>query len=474
MTNSRTPKPLVLYAVPPREGHLKPALQISTYLVQRGFEVTIVGTPKWKLAIESTGASFSPVIGRWKTLDDYRRWPKIAYAKTAEDRLAASLSDGFITLLPSGLETIRIALADIRRRHPKRQIVILSDTCFSGTLALKLGSDLPPEFEDESGIKTLGIGVVPVYWADAMRPPWGSGLPFDSTDTGKQRNLDAHATVYDQTAEDDGRKLLDMLSCTKSLNELYVPYISDNGMKRPFWDAATICHDATLQMGLPSLEFPADLWPQHVKFAGALPIKQLPSDLINPEWFDEVRGLSHEKAIHQPGKKVVLVAQGTESLDYQDLVIPTIRGLADDDQILVVAILCQKGASLDPSVFQNGVLPANARIIDYYPYDAVLAHADVFVSSSGYGGLTHAIANGVPMVQTGKNFDKPDIGRRIEYAGLGLFLPDTPPTPAAIRQAVHEVLSEEKYSIRALELKMEGSRYDSLGIVEKELLALAD
>ncbi|CZT53376.1 uncharacterized protein RSE6_14882 [Rhynchosporium secalis] len=482
-------KPHILYAVPPREGHMRPALQIATHLISHSFSVTIISTPSWRIYIESIGAKYAPIIGRWNTLDDYRRWPKIAFAETGEERLRASLAGGFVGLLVSGWMSVRGALEEMRVRSGgdgedvqqlgERMIVVLSDTCFSGTLALKLGADLPAGLEGGNGmqIKTLGIGVVPVYWADALRPPWGSGVEFDGSEEGKLWNLAAHERVWDQQAEEMGREVLEMLSCTRTVDELYEKYRSDSypDLKRPFWDATTVCHDATLQMCLPNLEYPAMNWPEHVNFVGPLPIKPLPGDLVYPEWFEEVRRSGSEDSEQLPERrKVILVAQGTESLDYNDLVIPTIRSLANHPSVLVIAILCVKGAFLSPTHFAGNIIPSNARIIDYFPYDAVLAHADAFVSSSGYGGLTHAIGNGVPMVQAGKNFDKPDIGRRIERCGLGLFLPDMPLDDEELTAAVLGVLREERFRERALELKEEAGTYRALERVEKEILTLVE
>lgn len=166
------------------------------------------------------------------------------------------------------------------------------------------------------------------------------------------------------------------------------------------------------------------------------------------------------------------MAQGTEVLDHRETVVPCIRGLASLQDVLVVAVLRQKGATLDQhlDLFESGALPANARVIDYFPYDAVLAHADVFVSNSGYGGVGHAIANSVPLVQCGSIFDKADIGRRVEYSGMGVYLPDQSRTPEAIAAAVQDVLTEPKYRRRASELRAESLTYDPFEIVEREVL----
>lgn len=475
MANS--PKPAILYAAPPREGHMRPALQICSHLVSHGFDVTLLGSQKWKPAIEAIGAYFGPIIGFWNSLDDASRWPSIALQQDARLRLRASLRDGFTLLLPSGFQSVCMSLLEMRRRLGKRKIVILTDTCFAGTMCLKLDTGLPPELVDlGDDISLLGIGVVPAHWVSPERPPWGSGLAFDNSSAGQERNMKAHAEAYDQEAEARARMILTMLDCKSSLDEVLQPYARD-GLKRPFWDAVSVINDTTLQMGLSSLEYPASDWPSHMKFAGNLPRMEIANKITNyPTWWDEITNNSPKAALAKEGrKKIVLVAQGTEVLDYNKIIIPTIQGLANLSDIIVVAILCVRGANLDKyrNQFPDDSLPQNVHVLDYFPYDAVLCHADLFISNSGYGGLTHAIANAVPMIQNGNEFDKADIGRRVEYAGLGVYLGGPPPTPNHVENAVNRVLTDDKYKRRAEELRIEAEAQRPLEVIEREIMALA-
>ncbi|KAK1593763.1 UDP-glucuronosyl/UDP-glucosyltransferase [Colletotrichum navitas] len=465
-------KPHILYAVPPREGHMRPALQISKHLLDNGFNVTILGTKRWQETIQAAGAHFSPILGLWGTLDDATRWPKIAHAPSPAVRLAASLDGGFVSLLPSGLESIRFALAAIRRRQPGCHTLVLSDTCFSGTLALRLQTDLPEGFDEGEEVRTIGIGVVPTFWTSPERPLWGSGLPFDNSERGIKRNMQAIQETWNAAAEERARWVLAMMGCAKDVESLYDDLSPT--IQHPFWDASTICHDTTLQLCLPSLEFPSSDWPEKIKFAGTLPIKPLPPNLTYPSWFSEI--LSNSATLHPPTldrKKIVFVAQGTEVLDHQELIIPTMKALACQDDVLVVACLCVAGATLETGSFNNGKMPSNARIVDYFPYDAILAHADVFVSNSGYGGFQHAVANGVPMVQSGNVFDKPVIGRRVEWSGLGVYMVESPPTVKDIHLAITKVLGDDRYRKQANVLKKEAGRFDPLKKVMDEILLLA-
>ncbi|ORY64484.1 uncharacterized protein BCR38DRAFT_297005, partial [Pseudomassariella vexata] len=102
---------------------------------------------------------------------------------------------------------------------------------------------------------------------------------------------------------------------------------------------------------------------------------------------------------------------------------------------------------------------------------AVLEHVDLFLSNSRYWGLTHAIANGVPMVQTGNRFDKPDFGRRVECSGLGVLLPQQP-RPKTARTAVEQILGEEKCKNRIQEFRCESAKLDPFEAVGNEIMAL--
>lgn len=242
------------------------------------------------------------------------------------------------------------------------------------------------------------------------------------------------------------------------------------GIRHPFHDSYTVCHDVTLQLSLPSLELPART-PKHLKFAGSLPLKPLShwQNLEYPSWFEDIRKARENQ------KRVIVVAQGTETPDFNELIVPTFNGLADRDDVIVVAILCRKGATLgsDRDAAGSFTLAANARVVDYFPYDAVLQYADIFVSASGYGGLTHAVANSVPLIQTGRLLDKADIGRRVEYSGIGIYVEGVV-GPKDVASAVDRIVQNyQGFKDRASQLKEESKRYLPLEILEQEILSFA-
>lgn len=85
---------------------------------------------------------------------------------------------------------------------------------------------------------------------------------------------------------------------------------------------------------------------------------------------------------------------------------------------------------------------------DSYP-SVVAPHAELFrmidllVTTGGYGGVSRALAAGVPMVVTGTTEDKPAVGERVMRAGNGLYRPTS--DAIALRAACQEVLREPLY-----------------------------
>lgn len=129
----------------------------------------------------------------------------------------------------------------------------------------------------------------------------------------------------------------------------------------------------------------------------------------------------------------------------------------------MIAILGIKGATLPAEV----EIPANTRVADFLSYDALLEYADVWVLNAGYGGALHGIVNGVPMVLGGDTEDKPEIAMRGEWTGVAHNLKTGKPTPEQVARGVADVLSDDKYKKRVVELQKENEEMKSLDTVEK-------
>ena len=56
-----------------------------------------------------------------------------------------------------------------------------------------------------------------------------------------------------------------------------------------------------------------------------------------------------------------------------------------------------------------------------------------------------ALRHGVPIVVTGGQEDKPEVGARVAWTGVGIRFKDVSPSPQALRTAVRKVLTDGSY-----------------------------
>jgi UDP:flavonoid glycosyltransferase YjiC (YdhE family) len=59
--------------------------------------------------------------------------------------------------------------------------------------------------------------------------------------------------------------------------------------------------------------------------------------------------------------------------------------------------------------------------------------------------VQYALRHGVPIVASGGQEDKPEVGARVAWSGVGRRLTPLSPRPAALRAAIHEVLRDPRY-----------------------------
>ena len=199
--------------------------------------------------------------------------------------------------------------------------------------------------------------------------------------------------------------------------------------------------DALIQGTVAEFEYPRSDAPPTVHFAG--PISASGSAAPRPEWWADLDGT----------RPVVHVTQGTiANKDLTQLIGPALEALASDDVLVVVTTGGRPLSDLPP-------LPANARAAVYLNYDELLPLTDVFVTNGGYGGVQYALRYGVPLVVTGGKEDKPEVGARVAWSGVGRRLRPERPTPAALRRDVRRVLGDPSYraTSRAIAHRMAGA-----------------
>ncbi|PWY75298.1 UDP-Glycosyltransferase/glycogen phosphorylase [Aspergillus sclerotioniger CBS 115572] len=436
------PLPLVIIACPPEHGHTLPLLPHATHLSQQGYEVHFIAGSALQDAITQTGANFHPV----QTVITDEKLEQIRAIPEGPDRLIHAMKVTFLDLIPESSKSLKAVLEKLREEQPGREIVIVQEWVSMGTMPFVLGAPLPKGFDKLPPV--ISFTTVPLTVSSIDTAPFGPGLPPDSSEEGRARNI----AMYKGAAD-----TLD-LEINNYINAVVANLGATEQITEPFFNNCLVGADLLAVPYNQTLEYPrSDLSPK-VRFIGATPRKPLNPSIPVPEWWGEV--LEAKQGANP--KKVIFVSQGTFILDYRMLLIPSIEALAARDDCLVVGVLGQKGAKLD-----GVTVPANTRIIDYLPYELILPHADVFVCNAGFGGFLTSLMHGVPMVLAGEGQDKAEVAMRGEYAGVGVNLRSATPSQEAIQKGIDDVLTNKAYKTRCLEHQAENEKLNGLVQLEK-------
>jgi UDP:flavonoid glycosyltransferase YjiC (YdhE family) len=185
--------------------------------------------------------------------------------------------------------------------------------------------------------------------------------------------------------------------------------------------------EAIAQFTVPSFEYPRSDAPASLHFVG--PLSATASQAPLPDWWGDLDG----------SRPVIHVTQGTvANKDYAQVIAPTLGALAGEDVLVTVSTGGRPLDTLPP-------LPANARAAEFLPYDELLPRTDVYVTNGGYGGVQYALRYGLPIVATGGKEDKPEVGARVAWSGVGRRIRTERPTPRALRRDILAVLNQPRY-----------------------------
>lgn len=285
---------------------------------------------------------------------------------------------------------------------------------------------------------TFGDG--PLLWWDEDTPPFGTGLPPMAGRAGRHRNRNVQAVI--------DRWLFGPY--LPALNQLR----SQSGLP-----AAHSMREATMSPALhlqgcpPGFEYPRDGRPGHVHFVGALG----PAVPVAPPLPDEL-------ARDRRARPLALVTQGTLRPDLTELVLPGCAALIAEGFDVVVA-----GTPDGPW----NRWPGRVHPLESVDYADALAEADLFVTNGGYTGVTLALAAGVPVIQAGNSEEKPDIGARVAWSGVGATLRIRRPSPWMLRPTIRWVMGSPRRQQASARLAAESARYDAATIGPELLIGLA-
>jgi MGT family glycosyltransferase len=386
----------------PLAGHVGPALPIAAELVARGHDVRFYTGAKYRERVTATGARF---VGFNPAHDFDDTNLDVTFPERARLRGLAQfrwdITNVFLNPVPAHVADLEKALAE------EPADVLVCDPSFIAGYVM----------HRRHAVRWATFSITVLTTSDPLVPPFGLGLRYNPGPLGVARNK----VVGTLTRTVVLRSL--QTTFERVMREVKVP--ADGQW---VFDAALSPY-LFLQPSVPALEYPRRHWPRQLHFIGAL--LPAPAHPRPPDWWGDL----------DAADRVVLVTQGTAQTDPEHLVVPAIRAFADEPGTLVVATL----PSHRPEELSVRPLPGNARVASFVPFDAIMPHVDVMVTNGGFGGVHFALRAGVPLVVAGSTEDKPEVARRVEYAGVGVNLATGRPTPQQVRAGVDRVRDDPAY-----------------------------
>lgn len=402
-------------------GHVNPALPIARKLVEHGHEVLWYTGIGFKTKVEATGAGHLPIRTGNLDISDLTTNAQSLMEKHNSskgiEQLKFALKHFFIDSAVAQVKDLTEILKEFSAD------VILADSLFLGASWI----------HEKGGPPWAAFNTSALCLSSCDTAPFGLGIAPDSSSLGRLRNSFL-TWIFQRFLLNDTTVYLDKVRGSFNLSPDY-KYFFETGLS-PF---------LFLQGTVPAFEYPRSDLPLQVHFVGPF-LPEPPNSFIPPIWWDELNS----------GKPVVHVTQGTVSTEANDLILPTIQALADEDVLVIVTT----GGEPVENLKLNSI-PANVRLEQFIPHYYLLPHVDVMVTNGGYNGVQVALENGVPMVAAGQTEEKPEVCARIEWAGVGINLKTKTPTSIQIKDAVKRILASPEYRQKAQLLKADIACYDA-------------
>jgi UDP:flavonoid glycosyltransferase YjiC (YdhE family) len=422
----------ILLCSTPVHGHVTPLLAVSRALVERGHRVHFLTGERYQQAAAATGATALrlPADADYDDTDMDAAFPG-RVGLTGPAGIRYDMTEIFLRPARSQLAAVDAVLRDLRID------VVLAESLFLGAalFVARPRTSRPP---------LLNLGIVPLGLKSRDTAPFGLGVPPRPGALGRLRNaaltLAAEKGVFAPVQRAAVRAGLE---AGTGLNGFVLDWPSHS--------------DGVVQFTVPEFEYPRSDVRVPVHFVG--PVSQTRASATPlPAWWGDL----------DDGRPVVHVTQGTvANRDFGDLVLPTIRALADDDVWVVASTGGRPVAEL------GGDLPRNARAATYLPYDRLLPRTSVYVTNGGYGGVHYAMEHGVPIVIAGTTEDKTEVSARVAWTGVGLKLGTNQPEARVIAESVRTLLRDRSYAERSARIGAAVRAASGLDGVEQAVAAAA-
>jgi UDP:flavonoid glycosyltransferase YjiC (YdhE family) len=400
----------------PFTGHVTPLTTVARQLVDRGHEVRFYTGTRFRDLVEASGATLVP----WSAAPDFDEndlpatFPRLV-GKKGMGQLLVNVEDCFIATAPR-------QVADLTAEWDRApwDALAADETSVGAVL-----------FSERMRMTWATVSVLPLNLAGSAGPPSGLGLipgtnPVTRTRDAVLRTLVPLISRPLSVAIGKARRAVDLPPTRLTMERLVFS---------PTLIAAA---------GAPLLDYGRADRPAQLHFVGELRSSVAASTTTElPSWWPDLAD-----------RTVVLVSQGTQNIDPNDLIRPALEALADRE-LIVVATTGIPGRDTMPFA-----VPANTRVAGFVPFAALLPHVDLMVTNGGWGGTLAALSHNVPLVIAGGDLDKPEVAARVAWSGAGVNLRTGTPSAPALGEAIDRVLSEPSFRTGAARV---GAQLRSLG-----------
>ena len=395
----------VMIAVMPFAGHVAPMVAVVREFIARGHDVRVYTGSAHANSFRSVGVTVVP----WREAPDFDElsleatFPQLRGRKGPRQTLA-------------NLEHLFIRTGAAQHRDLTREWVaapwdvLLADSLSCGAALIAETTRAP----------WATLSLVPLTSPSRDLPPAGLALQPARGPFGRVRDAIL-------------RRVFSLL--TLGLHRAWNEIRETAGLARTStrFDRAWFSPTLTCVTGLASLDYPRSDLPTTTHYVGLIRTAP-PAAVDHPAWWMDVETAT---------VPVVHVTQGTFNVDPEDLIRPTLTGLADAD---VLSVVTTGRASQSTLPFPA---PRNARIAGILPYDELFPLTSVVITNGGWGGVLLALGAGIPLIVAGGDIDKPEIAARVAYSGAGIDLRTGRPSPKAIAAAYRRIATEDSFRVAA-------------------------
>lgn len=421
----------ILFAAFPGDGHFNPLTGIAAHLKQQGYDVRFYAASAYRAKIEKMGIPYFPFV-RARELDVNKIDETFPDRKHHKSQVAKLNHDVINVFIKQGPEYY----ADLKEIHKSFAFdLLVADVLFTGI----------PFVTDLMNIPVAGVGVVPLTSTSRDLPPAGMAMTPSYGLFGKLKQSLLRWTAKNLLFAKSNKVMKDILG------SYGIDVNADN-----IFDLMPAKCNVLLQTGTPGFEYKRSDLPANIKFVG--PLLPYEAEKASNRWYNE-------KLTQY--KNVVLVTQGTVEKDSTKLLVPALEALQNTDSLVVVAT-----GGGDTEKLRRQYTAPNVLIEDFIPFADIMPYSDAYVTNGGMGGVQLSIQNKLPLVVAGVHEGKNEICARVGYFNLGINLKTERPTPAQIRKAVDEVISNETYRTNVTALCKEFSQYDSATLCERYITQL--